>query len=85
MSDLPQYETCPATLASRTALKKAGLVPTGDPVATLRYRTPQGYKTCALYSCADARSEKDAKAARKRRQANAGGQFLLFPFSPERP
>lgn len=85
MSDLPQYETCPATLASRTALKKAGLVPTGDPVATLRYRTPQGYKTCSLYSRADARSEKDAKAALKRRQANAGGQFLLFPFSSDQP
>lgn len=84
MSDLPQYDTCPPTLASRTALKKQGLVPTGDPVATLRYRTPQGYQTCALYSRAEARPEREARAAQKRRQANAGGQFLLFPFSSER-
>lgn len=84
MSDLPQYETCPSILASRTALKKQGLVPTGDPVATLRYRTPQGYQTCALYSRAEARPEREARAAQKRRQANAGGQFLLFPFSSER-
>ncbi|MXV21273.1 hypothetical protein [Deinococcus xianganensis] len=85
MSDLPQYETCPPSLASRTGLKKLGLVPTGDPVATLRYRTPQGYKTCPLYSRADTRPEREARAAQKRRQANAGGQFLLFPFSPDRP
>lgn len=84
MSDLPQYDTCPPTLASRTALKKQGLVPTGDPVATLRYRTPQGYQTCALYSRAEARPEREARAAQKRRQANAGGQFLLFPFTSER-
>lgn len=84
MSDLPQYDTCPPTLASRTALKKQGLVPTGDPVATLRYRTPQGHQTCALYSRAETRPEREARAAQKRRQANAGGQFLLFPFSSER-
>ncbi|GGL16561.1 hypothetical protein [Deinococcus radiotolerans] len=83
MSDLPEYETCPPSLASRTGLKKAGLVPTGDPVASLRYRTPNGYRTCPLFSRTDTRSEKDAKAALKRRQANAGGQFLLIPFTPE--
>ncbi|MBZ9715521.1 hypothetical protein [Deinococcus multiflagellatus] len=80
---LPEYSTCPPHLASRTALKKLGLSPTEGPVATLRYRTPAGWASCNLYSRHATRSQKDANAAKKRRLANLGGQFLLFPAGNE--
>ena len=80
MPHLPEYKFIPAHLATRTRLKERGLVPTADPVAEYAYRCPDGgWRRASLYRIEDTRDAKDAQAALKRRKANLGGQFLLFP------
>ncbi|RJF74958.1 hypothetical protein D3875_02885 [Deinococcus cavernae] len=76
---LPVLTHRPPHLATRTDLKNAGLVPTGDPVALYRFRCPGGgYQTCSLYSRKETRNAREARNALKRRQANLGGQVGLF-------
>ncbi|KQQ99910.1 hypothetical protein [Deinococcus sp. Leaf326] len=80
MPHLPEYKFIPPHLATKTTLEKRGLVPTADPVAEYAYRCPEGgWGRANLYSLQDTRSAKEANAACKRRKANLGGQFLLFP------
>ena len=80
MPHLPEYKVIPSFLATKTRLRERGLVPTADPVAEYVFRYPGGgWGRASLYSVQDTRDAKEANAARKRRKANIGGQFLLFP------
>jgi hypothetical protein len=77
---LPEYKFVPPHLATKTQLRERGLVPTADPVAEYAYRCPGGgWGRANLFSLQDTRDAKEATAARRRRKANLGGQFLLFP------
>lgn len=83
MPHLPEYKFIPSHLATKTALRKRGLVATADPVAEYVFRCPDaGWRHAPLYDLKDTRDAKDANAARKRRLANIHGQYSLFLETP---
>lgn len=76
---LPEHRTKPQHLATKTDLKNAGLVPTGDPVALYVYRNPAGGMSKApLYERATARNARQAELARRHRMASIHGQDRLL-------
>ncbi len=76
---LPEHRTKPQHLATKTDLRKAGLVPTGDPVALYVYRNPQGGLSKApLYERDTARNARQAELARRDRMARIHGQDRLL-------
>lgn len=76
---LPEYRTKPRNLATKTDLRNAGLVPTGDPVALYVFRSPGGgWRTVPLYERGTARNSKAAEHARRHRMASIHGQDRLL-------
>lgn len=76
---LPEYRTKPEHLATKTDLKRAGLVATGDPVALYVYRTPDGHtRQAPLYRRDTARDAQKAESARRHRMAHLHGQDRLL-------